>query len=81
MGKWLNGARLVRQRMEEKEEKLRTLEHRLSLPVWAELESGVSVRVGDRVRWGNREYTCVIAHTKSNARHPRSGEYWQQIGD
>lgn len=79
MGKWLRGAQQVRKHMDEREEKLKNLERRLSLPVWAELDSSASIRVGDMVRWGNREYECILAHTKSNARHPRNEDYWQQI--
>lgn len=81
MGKWLNGAQRVRKQMDEREEKLKKLERKLALPVWAELDSGASVRTGDLVRVGRHEYECILAHTKSNARHPRNGDYWRQIGE
>lgn len=79
MGKWLNGAMRLQLRMEEREERLAWLEHKLSLPIWAELDSGASVRAGDRVRFALHEYECIAAHTKTLARHPRNTEYWRQV--
>ena len=51
MGKWMDAARAAALRMRLREKRIEQLEHRLALPVWAELDGGASLRMGDTVRY------------------------------
>lgn len=52
---------------------------RAEMTLWAELSSGASVAVGDRVRYMLRTYECIKAHSKALTRSPLSLEYWQEV--
>ena len=76
MGKWLQAAQAVKARMEERESLIVRLQARLHMPVWAELDSGASIRAGETVRYALAEYTCILSHTKALTRRPTNPEYW-----
>lgn len=78
MGKWMDAARAAALRMRLREQRVEQLEHRLALPVWAELDGGASLRTGDTVRYLLHEYVCILSHTKSLARRPTNTAYWEQ---
>lgn len=78
MGKWMDAARAAALRMRLREQRIEQLEHRLALPVWAELDGGASLRTGDTVRYLLHEYVCILSHTKSLARRPTNTAYWKQ---
>ncbi len=51
------------------------------MTLWAELDSGKSIAVGDVVRYLGRNYRCTQAHTKALLRLPTNGTYWERVED
>lgn len=63
------------------ESRIAALQEKLSMPIWAELESGSTVRIGTKVRYMLRVYECIAEHTKALTRLPTNGNYWQEVSD
>lgn len=71
----LSGLRAERVTLLEKIQRLK------SVTLWAELDSGASVAVGDEVRYMFKNYRCIKAHTKALTRRPTDTEYWEELAD
>lgn len=80
MGKWYNGAKLLKERIDAWQALIQRLENKLSIPIWAELELGASIQEGDTVRYMLQEYICIASHTKSLLCSPINTEYWKPLG-
>ena len=69
----LDNLRLERVTLLEKIQRLK------SMTLWAELDSGASIKVGDEVRYFFKTYHCIKAHTKALTRRPTDTEYWVEV--
>ena len=72
-------AEQLRQRFQEAEAQVEVFRQELSITIWAELDSGASIAVGDRVRYALRVYECTEAHTKAILRRPTVEAYWRLV--
>lgn len=68
-----------RQRVQDAESIADALRAELSITTWAELDSGASIAVGDRVRYVLKVYECTAAHTKALTRRPTVDTYWREV--
>ncbi|MEG0766536.1 MAG: hypothetical protein RR482_02365 [Clostridia bacterium] len=68
-------------RAEEYGNRIIALQERLSMPVWAELDSGATVAVGTKVRYMLKVYECTTEHTKALTRLPSNGSCWREVAD
>lgn len=75
----INLAERLQERFAEAERVAESLRAELSIPIWAELDSGASIAVGDRVRYVLRVYECTTAHTKALTRRPTVDTYWREV--
>jgi hypothetical protein len=72
-------AERLQQRFAEAEQLATSLRAELSIAIWAELDSGASIAVGDRVRYMLKVYECTTAHTKALTRRPTVETYWREV--
>lgn len=70
-----------RSKAEDFQSRMSALQEKLSIPIWAELDSGATVSVGTKVRYMLRVYECTAAHTKALTRLPTNNAYWQEVAD
>ena len=73
----------IRARLQQERDELRSSADRwralAEMTLWAELDSGASIKVGDRVRYMLRTYECTADHTKALTRRPTVTEYWKEV--